>query len=187
MTDQPVLPGGDYHSVTNELINFTGPAAPGLKVLSLIANTMQQQEQAQRQILEAWEKQLNAKIPAYGFTSDRISYAPGDRPEQPGGVMVIDLSSRQKVRPAYFSFVTFPTGAEANNPWSKNIYGAFGRTLIKGPEFAPRNYDFIISSGGKIQKYNIRQGMEAITLWSETSFDAVLYATPGNADELPSF
>lgn len=122
-----------------------------------------------------------------GFSTARISYDPAD------GIKVFDTSKQQGAAPTAFTLVTAQRGADPTTPGGKTIYGAFGRNLITNMDSAgtfvgpPRNFDFLLVVNQKIERYAVRHGLEAISLWSQVAFDGILYMTAGHKHELPDF
>ena len=132
-----------------------------------------------RKLQEQMVKMEMERVPALGFATRRIFYAPAD------GVVVVDISELQRNTPTAFSLTTLPNGTGDGSPIAETIYGAFGRSLVTDAGAPPTNFDFLLKVGDKIQKYTIRQGLEAFALWSRTPFIGILYTTTGRKEELP--
>lgn len=164
---------------------FENPITAGLNLLLGYAQRSAAEAENMRKLFQEWVEAEEQRLRPVGFSIKRIKYRPTDHGAT-NGVMVLDVSEINRKSVEFFSLVTVIAGAGDGSPNAAVIYGGFGRSLISpAANTMPENFDFVINVGGKLESHNVRQGLEAISLWSKTPFDGILYSTHGSKDELP--
>lgn len=182
---EPVIKPETIETAQKAVEAFDNPLSAGLKLLLGYAQKSADEAANMRELIQKWIDSERKRLKPVGFQIKRIKYRPVDHVAN-NGVMVLDMSELNRHRVEFFSLVTVVAGAGDGSPNANVIYGGFGRSLIAPATVTmPENFDFVINVGGKLESHNVRQGLEAISLWSKTPFDGILYSTHGSKDELP--
>lgn len=192
-TEAPATPMPPQESIIDHIENAV--TKPFTTLLKLIAGSTAQTAYEVESLRKAFEAQERARLAATkdrGFAIMQISYNPAN------GVQVVDFGGNrgdtgdgafgtgvraQRVRA--FSMATVPGATATTGADGSVIYFALHRGLVVSGANPPDNYQGLLSVGGKVQKFESSQGMEAMSVWSKSPFKAVLYLTAGAKDELP--